>query len=115
MSLAKMDKKRQKEIMKDFLDSKSAGMARKVVSFIDDHWDSEDKDLRRDAHKLLHKYFDAYMPKTQLVETKTEVKILDERINMAITHISDVEHKRLEVEEAEIISPEEAMSARNGR
>jgi hypothetical protein len=115
MSLARVDKGRQKELMRSLFDSKSAGMARKVISFIEDHWDSEDKDLRKDAHKLLHKYFDVYMPKTQLVETKTEVKILDERINQAITHISANEHRRIEVQEAEIISPEEALSARNAK
>lgn len=113
MGLAKIDKNRQQELMREYLDSKSVGMVKKVVTFIENHWDDEDKDFRKDAHKLLHKYFDAYVPKKQVIENKTEIKVLDERIGRAIDHIAMEEHKRIEVEEAEIITPEEAKSARN--
>jgi hypothetical protein len=115
MGIAKIDKARQQELMRDYLDSKSVGMVKKVVTFIENHWEDEDKDFRRDAHKLLHKYFDAYVPKKQVIENKTEVVFLDERIDKAINYVAMEEHKRLEVEEAVIISPEEAKNARNAK
>jgi len=111
----KMDRAHQQALMKEFLDAQGVGMMRKIVTFIENHWDDEDKDLRRDAHKLLSKYFDSYIPKKQVIETTTEVKILDDRINRAVDVITVDAHKRIEVEEATIIDPSEARSIKNGR
>ena len=111
----KMSREQQQALMKEFLDAQGLGMMKRIVTFIENHWDDEDKDLRRDAHKLMHKYFDSYIPKKQVIETSTEVKILDERIDRAIEVIAVDAHKRIEVEEAEIITPEEAKSIKSGR
>jgi hypothetical protein len=113
MAIVKVDRRRQQELMREYLDSKSVGTIKMGIEFMEQNFHDEDKDIRRDAHKIFSKFFDSYIPKKQVIENKTEVKFLDERIDKAINHVAMEEHKRIEIEEAVIISPEEAKNARN--
>jgi len=86
-----------------------------MLTFIEDHFfDHDNPEAMKLAHKLHGKWFDSTIPKKQVMETKTEVKYLDNRFEQFINAMAAQEHKRIEVEEAEIISPEEALRIKNG-
>ena len=86
-----------------------------MLAFINEHFDNgEEPEKMKLAHKLHGKWFDSTIPKKQVMETKTEVKILDDRFDKFIDRMALQEHKRIEVEEAQIIDPEEALRIKNG-
>lgn len=111
----KVDKvrERQKEMVRDMLVAKGPRMMKMCLDFIENNFNEEDKDLRRDAHKLFGKWFDSQIPKTQIIESKNETKVInDPRFFDFIKDMTKTPAKAIEVEEAEIISQEDALSVR---
>lgn len=104
--------KKQKELVQEMLVSKGPRMMTKAMAFIEKHFNDKDKDLRRDAHKLFGKWFDSQIPKTQIMQVKNEKQIMDPRFEQFLNALTAQNHKAIEVEEAEIINEDEALSVR---
>lgn len=105
------DKKTQRALVAQKIADQTPRMISKMFDFIDSHFDDEDKDYRRDAHKLAHKIFDSQIPKVSVIENHNETRIVDERLH---TFINNVTSKKIEMADAEIINEEEAKEARAG-
>jgi len=104
-------RERQKALVKDMLVAKGPRMMKMCMDFIEDHFNDDDTQLRRDAHKLFGKWFDSQIPKTQIVHnTNTNRTISDSRFFDFINNIGKT--KAIEVEEGQIISEEDALSVR---
>jgi len=108
-------KKRQKEkeLVKELWDVKSPRYLKLMDDFIIQHFNNEDdKDLRRDAHKLFGKLFDTQVAKKVNIEGNNNGggQALTRQFEEALNAVVAQGRKRIEVQEAEIISPEEANS-----
>ncbi len=84
-----------------------------IDNFIVENFNDEDKDMRRDAHKLLGKVFDANISKAALV-TRQEggSKELPTQLAQALNAFVQ-QPAMIEVEEAELVNEEEALKIRN--
>jgi hypothetical protein len=85
-----------------------------IDGFIMENFNDEDKDVRRDAHKLLGKVFDANISKAALV-TRQEggSKELPTQLAQALNAYIQQTPAMIEVEEAELVNEEEALKIRN--
>ena len=105
--------KRQKELVSQMLVDKGPRMMGLAMNFIENHFNDEDKDYRKDAHKLFGKWFDSQIPKTQVLQVQNEKAIMDPRFEKFLDMVSSESRKAIEVEEAEIIDESAALSVRN--
>jgi len=103
---------KRKELVKEMLVSKGPRMMKLCMDFIEEHFNSEDKDYRRDSHKLFGKWFDSQIPKTQIIETNNGAKTMDKRLEAFINMMSQEMPRMIEVEEAQIIGESEAKEVR---
>jgi len=85
-----------------------------IDSYIMENFNDEDKDVRRDAHKLLGKVFDANISKAALI-TKNEggPKELPAMFQQALNAYIQQTPQMIELEEAELVNEEEALKIRN--
>jgi len=110
------EKHKKKELVKELWDVKSPRYLKLMDDFIVEHFNNEDdKDLRRDAHKLFGKLFDTQVAKKVNIEGggngggNTLTKQFEEALNAVVAQ----GRQRIEVQEAEIISPEEAANIKS--
>jgi hypothetical protein len=103
---------KQKELVNEMLISKAPSMVTKALNFINEHFDSEDVALRRDAHKLYNKWFEQLIPKTTIIENKNELQIVDRRFEEFLTYNSNKTLKEIDVVDAEVMDEEEALNIR---
>jgi hypothetical protein len=110
-------KRKNKEIVNAKIHEVGPSMVAKMIRFVDDHYDSEDKDFRRDAHKIAGRLYDSIIPKTQVIEdNRTGQEILRKDFQMFMNSVIQKNTKMIEVEEATIIDEEAAKSVRtNGK
>lgn len=104
-------KAERKELVRELWETKSPRYLKLLDKFIEDHFFDDDKDFRRDAHKLLVKVFDSQVAKKVNIEGNDNNgggKELTRRFEEALNNVIRQGTKRLEVQEAEIISPDEA-------
>jgi len=103
---------RQSELIKALLIDKSYRAINTALSFMEQNFDSEDSDKRKDAHKIFFNYFNKIIPNKQIVEYEGTNKVMDERVLRAIEFISQNENRRIEVEDSAIIDSD-AIEIRN--
>ncbi len=107
-------KQKQKELVKVLWDIKSPRYLKLMDAFIVEHFNNEDdKDLRRDAHKLFGKLFDTQVAKKVNIEGGGNAgggQALTRQFEEALNAVVAQGRQRIEVQEAEIISPEDAAS-----
>ncbi|MCP3683409.1 MAG: hypothetical protein GY861_12035 [bacterium] len=89
-----------------------------IDDFIVENFNDEDKDMRRDAHKLLGKVFDANISKAALVtKNETDPNAFPNKFQQALNAYIQQNPAMIEVEEAELVNPtlpeEEALKIRN--
>ncbi len=115
MAKKDLEKQRQKDLVKRMWADKGPRMLEKMYTFIDQNFEDEDKDVRRDAHKLFMKLFDSQVPKTLITEQKGNEGYLNKRVEQALNMMLKEAPKMIEVEEAEIvpIDDDEALRVRN--
>jgi hypothetical protein len=109
-------KRKNKEIVNAKIHEVGPSMVAKMIRFIDDNFENEeDKDMRRDAHKLAARLYDSIIPKTQVIESNTTNTIQDKRFEMFVNAMTQKaeQPKQIEVEEAEVVSDEEARKIRD--
>ena len=90
--------KKQKELVQQMLVAKGPNMMSKCLNFIEKHFDDEDKDYRRDAHKLFGKWFDSQIPKTQIMQVQNEKPIMDPRFEKFLDTITLQSAKEIEAD-----------------
>ncbi len=101
----------RKELVKELWTVKSPKYLKMLDEFITNHFFDDDKDIRRDAHKLFGKVFDSQVAKKVNIEGGGESSGgtgLTRRFEQALNTIISQGTKRIEVQEAEIIDPAEA-------
>ena len=109
-----LHRERRKEIVTNTFIDAGPRMAKAAMQFIEENFNSDDKDLRRDAHKLYLKWHDSFIPKTQIVHNKTEIKssIKDHRLTEFINSVTKNAYSEVKEAESEIIDVEDALSVR---
>ena len=110
----KTDYARHKELIETKIAEVGPRMMNMMFKFIEDHYfDEENPESMKLAHKGHGKWFDSQIPKKQVIETKTEIRVLDPRFEKAMDMVTAESVKAIEMEEAEIISIEDALEAKN--
>ena len=109
-------KAERKELVRELWETKSPRYLKLLDKFIEDHFFDDDKDFRRDAHKLFGKVFDSQVAKRVSVDGGSgsgDGAEMGRRFEEALNAVIHQGVKRLEVQEAEIIEPTEALRIKN--
>ena len=118
MAKALSKKEEKRNLAKKLWEHRGPRYMELIDSFIIENFNDEDKDIRRDAHKLLGKVFDSNISKAALI-TKNEGgggKEIPVHLAQALNAFMSNGHgqKMIEVEEAElVVNDEEALKIRN--
>lgn len=101
---------KNKEIVSAMLNDASPRMVKKALQFIEENINNtEDHKLRADAIKLYSKWFDAFIPKTTIIENRNDSRVIeDTRFLEFIDNINKNRLKEIECEDATVISEEVA-------
>jgi len=108
--LAKAEKKKKNDLVKEMWDNRSPRYLKLMDDFIISNFNNEDdKDMRRDAHKLFGKLFDTQVAKKLDIGAgggggQGLTRQFEEALNAVVAQ----GRQRIEVQEAEIIDVEEA-------
>ena len=108
--LAKAEKKKKNDLVKEMWDNRSPRYLKLMDDFIISNFNNEDdKDMRRDAHKLFGKLFDTQVAKKlDIGAGGGSGQGLTRQFEEALNAVVAQGRQRIEVQEAEIIDVEEA-------
>ncbi len=110
----KTDFAKHKELVEQKISKIGPRMMDIMLQYVDQNFfNYDDPEAMKLAHKAHGKWFDSQIPKKQVIETKTEIRVLDDRMEKAMDMVTAQTVQALEMEEAEIISIEDAKEAKN--
>jgi hypothetical protein len=115
-SLQKAKNAERKELVKELWETKSPKYLKMLDQFIESHFFDDDKDIRRDAHKLFGKLMDSQVAKKVSIEGGAPAgngAEMGRRFEEALNAVIHQGGQRVEIQEAEIIDPSEALRIKN--
>jgi hypothetical protein len=111
----KLAKKEKDDLVKRMWDNRSPKYLKMLDDFIVEHFNSEDKDLRKDAHKALFKVFDTQVAKKADPALTGANRELSSRFVEALNSVISGSRKSIEVEaeDAIVLDDKKALEVRN--